>query len=436
MKLLFSTMVGLFISLNAFSQIDSLLLDYEYFKLNNGLQVILQPDKNAKNVSVEFWLKDGYRIDQPNQYGLSHFFEHVMPWEKLDSTTRASYNSYRTGSNAQVKKDYSRYFLETRPEGLEIHLKIVSGRLSVGAKSITEKRVEFQRKRVLAEIKRNAKVPNWSAPGGMAIYSGVFGKDHPYGSSGYGYVKNNQDFTLQEFHKRYNEIVYANNTILFLVGNFDPNEAKKMISNYFADIPSTETKKMNVPRSKHSKKSLTMKAPYPKDTLNTMILSWNIPKWGTKEEGTLRLVTRILDHRLKKNDRLSSISLKSSVYSDFFQYGGILSAKVQFIEAKDSTEIVSITNKEVQKLSEYLISNQELYKTKQGEVKDIIDMQKYLGFQWSRTELLGEGLLFKSDPVFYFKRLKKQMNTNEKSIKRTANKWLNKKPFQILFLAN
>lgn len=289
------------LNLNVVAQSDSLLLKFEHYTLKNGLNVILQCDKNVNDVSVEFWLKDGIRIDKPHQYGLSHFFEHVMPFSQMDSLKRKKLASYMTGSNAQVKKDYSRFYIKVKPEGLNLALERVSGRLNAGSENITKNRIEFQRKRVLSEINKNSKNPIWSAQGGMAIYKGTFGENHPYGSSGYGLIENNKKFQLEDFKKRYNEIVYANNIILFLVGNFDIEEAKKHINTHFSDIPSKAKQFNKVKSTSHLSKKLTLKAPHPNDTLNTLVLSWAIPKWGNQDDGTLKLIADILNKRLKED---------------------------------------------------------------------------------------------------------------------------------------
>lgn len=241
-------------------QIDTLTLKWEHYQLDNGLEVVLQPDKTVDDVSVEFWLKDGISMDEPGEFGFAHFFEHVMPYSPIDSIKREALNGYRTGSNAQVRKDFSRFFQQVKPAGLGILLEVAAGRLKAGTERITPERVEYQRKRVLAEIERNARNPQWSAPDGMAIAEGVFGKGRPYGHSGYGKVEYNENFKLVQFHKRYNEIVYANNTALFVVGHFDVEEAKKLIQQNFSDVPSKKKKPIKVEDSKHSGKKVSMPA--------------------------------------------------------------------------------------------------------------------------------------------------------------------------------
>lgn len=79
------------------------------------------------------------------------------------------------------------------------------------------------------------------------------------------------------------------------------------------------------------------------------------------------------------------------------------------------------------------IAETELEQAKKTEINTIGEMQQNLGFQYSRTELLGEGLLYENDPGFYYKRLEKQLKLKEKDVHKVAKKWLGSEPFRILF---
>lgn len=73
---------------------------------------------------------------------------------------------------------------------------------------------------------------------------------------------------------------------------------------------------------------------------------------------------------------------------------------------------------------------------KKGEIEDIWGRQKNLGFQWSRTELLGERFLFTGNPVSYFERLKLQQDITSSQISKVAPEFIRNEPFVITFLSN
>ena len=429
----FFALIGILLCFNANSQIDSLLLRYEYYTLPNGLQVVLQPEDNAKEVSVEFWLLDGTSMDRPRQYGLQHFFEHVMPYSPMDSLKRVIFfDDYLKGSNAQVKKDFSRFYLKVIPAGLELALERASGRLKAGPNRITDKRVEFQRTRVLAEIQRNAKNPHWSAPGSLAIYEGTFGKGHPYAANGYGQLENNERFSLNDLRQRYQEIVYPNNVVLFIVGSFDQVKTKALVPKYFGSLASKTKPSISPVSINQSSERITTKAPHPKDSLNTLVFSWAISKWKMKDDAALKLIAAHLNNSFGK-EKLSPSVQRSGAYNDMYANAGQFHIRIQYLDSKDSTQIEGSVLSAVNQLLARRLGEVELQNARASEINDIKDMQNQLGFQWSRTELLGKGLLFRGNPSAYFERLKLQQRLSPRQIRKIAKNWLKREPFRILF---
>ncbi|MEO1032698.1 MAG: pitrilysin family protein [Bacteroidota bacterium] len=434
----FYTILCLALCFSTHGQIDSLRLEYDYFTLPNGLEVIFQPDQNVDQVSVEFWIKNGTSMDRPEQYGLQHFFEHVLPYSPMDSISKNKFfDDYLKGSNAQVKKDFSRFYLKVVPEGIDLALERASGRLMAGADRITERRVEYERKRVLAEIKRNARNPKWSAKGSLAIHEGTFGKGHPYAANGYGNIKNNEGFSLDDFRQRYNNVVYAENITLFVVGHFDDLKVKQLVYNYFGNIKSKQKRPIELSKPVlQSNQSISMKAPHPEDVLNTVIFSWAIPEWTLKDDAALKLVAAHLNNSFTSKNGLPLSVVKSGSYTDMHKVAGQFYIEIKFSDANDSTKIDQLVSGKIKDLLKKHMTPHDLNLAKKSEIENIKDMQENLGFGWSRTELLGKGLLFRDNPSMYFERLKIQQELTAKQLKRMSRKWLNKKPFKVSFTAN
>lgn len=119
-----------------------------------------------------------------------------------------------------------------------------------------------------------------------------------------------------------------------------------------------------------------------------------------------------------------------------YRFAGQFLIKTTYSSAKDSSLVENLIYKKLNNFFEKSITKKEITNAKQKEKNNIIDMHENLGFQWSRTELLGEGLLFTGDPSSYFKRLERLLKLSEKDIKKCAKKWLVKKPFRLLFVSN
>src|SRR5882762_8473238 len=50
----------------------------EYYKLKNGLKVVLSEDKTAPTVTVAVYYNIGFRIEPKDRTGFAHLFEHMM----------------------------------------------------------------------------------------------------------------------------------------------------------------------------------------------------------------------------------------------------------------------------------------------------------------------------------------------------------------------
>src|SRR6188474_542708 len=50
----------------------------EYFKLDNGLKVVVSTDRSAPVVLVEVMYNIGFRVEPKGRTGFAHLFEHMM----------------------------------------------------------------------------------------------------------------------------------------------------------------------------------------------------------------------------------------------------------------------------------------------------------------------------------------------------------------------
>ncbi len=412
-------------------KIAALEMPFEFFTLKNGLQVILQPDAKQSKVSVKFWLKSGSKNETNNQYGLAHFFEHVTPYGLKGKDKKLQLlNSAITDGNAQTKKDYTRYFLEVKPNGLEVALQYTSDRIKSKSSAITKEKVEQERTRVLNEIEHNSDNAFWSEKGSFAIESATFGQSHPYGHGVYGLIENNKHFSLKDFQDWFDKTVYPNNILLFVVGNIDAIKTKKRIKKYFENIPNTKSKhvELKIPKPKQASIKL-IENTNAKD--NYQIFVWNIPQWGAKEDPSFKILANILDKRLQKTVKLHPIlsGANASDLLNLYQYAGQFGVYVSFSSIKDSLKAKKILKKEIDNLITNGITEKELEQAKKQE------MEKYLGFEYSRTALLGESLLFKNNAGWYFLLLKQALNLKKEAIEKVAKIWLKPNPSSITFVS-
>src|SRR3954451_11485049 len=64
--------------LRARAATESFSVPVSYFKLPNGLRVVLSPDSSAPTVIVAVYYRIGFRIEPKDRTGFAHLFEHMM----------------------------------------------------------------------------------------------------------------------------------------------------------------------------------------------------------------------------------------------------------------------------------------------------------------------------------------------------------------------
>lgn len=216
-------------------------VEFEEYKLDNGLHVILHQDNSAPIVTTSVMYHVGAKDEQVGRTGFAHFFEHLLfegtkNIDKGDFFKIVSANGGR--NNANTTQDRT-YYYETFPSNnLELGLWLESERMLHPV--INQDGVDTQNEVVKEEKK--ARIDN--APYGKIIYrTGInphIFKKHPYGNSVIGSLEDLNAAKLEEFlafHKKY---YGPNNAVLVVAGDFEVAKTKKMILDYFGDIPAAK----------------------------------------------------------------------------------------------------------------------------------------------------------------------------------------------------
>ncbi len=410
-----------------------LALKYEYYKLSNGLRVVLQPDPAQTEVAVEFWIHAGARDEEPGKFGLAHFFEHATPYGlTTDPEALVSFRSRRTNSNAQTRKDYTRYYVQVKPDGLEVALRYSADRLQGDLTTLTDAVIEGHRKNVLSEIDRQEPNSLSGATASGMREAGTFGESDPYGHSTYGTRKENEAFTKDDITRWYARYMHPENTVLFVVGRFDAESAKALIEKYFGELRKVglrlKVEKRYFADTKGGSASISTPSP-----TNFLVITWKIPAYRSLDASSLQLLAEILDRKLKNSPEkpASIVETGSCDLFALFERAGEFGVYCSFSASGDRAEVETFLRQTIAKIRKNGVSATELKGANARILEETRKMENQLGFIDSRTQLLGEGLLFAGDPSFYFKRLQYQSRLKPSDVGRSVRKYLRSTEFNL-----
>ncbi len=210
----------------------------EYYKLPNGLRVVLSPDHSAPTVAVGVYYRIGFRVEPRDRTGFAHLFEHMMfqgsrnlgkmEWIKLVQQNGGILNG-------STRFDFTNYYEILPANKLETMLWAEADRM----RGLADQRRQSQEstRRGRQRSQGECDQPSvWRIP--LARYAAV--REHKL-------VQRSQFLRRFEGHRGGNlarcqqffKTYYApNNAALAIVGDFEPADAKKMVEKYFGGIQS------------------------------------------------------------------------------------------------------------------------------------------------------------------------------------------------------
>ncbi|MBT1707016.1 insulinase family protein [Fulvivirgaceae bacterium PWU5] len=209
----------------------------EYYKLDNGLRVVLSEDHHAPTVVVAVYYNIGFRIEPKDRTGFAHLFEHMMfqGSENLGKMEFIKLVQQNGGLlNGSTRFDFTNYFEVMPAHKLETALWAEADRMK--GLAITQENLTNQQGVVKNEVKVN--VLNQPYGGFPWLDMPQYANENWYNAHNfYGDLKDLDSAKLEDVDKFFKTYYAPNNAVITVVGDFTGGEAKKWVQQYFAPIP-------------------------------------------------------------------------------------------------------------------------------------------------------------------------------------------------------
>ena len=208
-------------------------------RLDNGLRVVLLPDRSRPLVSVNIWYHVGSKNESPGHTGFAHLFEHMLFQGSQNVGTNdhfALIQQVGGVANGSTSYDCTNYYETLPSQCLELGLWLESDRMGFLLPALNEVKLQNQKDVVMNE--RRQRVDN--QPYGRAfeiLHELLYPKGHPYRWPVIGYMDDIAATTLAEVHEFFTTHYRPDNAVLTLVGDFEPRAALQLVRKYFDDLP-------------------------------------------------------------------------------------------------------------------------------------------------------------------------------------------------------
>jgi zinc protease len=216
----------------------------EQYCLDNGLTVILKPVRFAPLVSVWAWYHVGSKNEAPGITGASHWVEH-MNFKGTDNIDRKDIKGLieKHGGfwNGYTFIDQTTYMETLSREGLETALHLESERM--GRSRFDADDVASERTVIISELRGNENDPNELLDRETTAASF---RAHPYKWPVIGWQGDIETMTRDDLYNHYRAYYSPDNACIVICGDFDIDEAKKLVDKHFAPLPRWEGKRRKV----------------------------------------------------------------------------------------------------------------------------------------------------------------------------------------------
>jgi zinc protease len=265
-----------------------------YYKLDNGLKVVLSQSKTSPIIAVGVYYNIGFRIEPKNRTGFAHLFEHMMfqgskNLGKMEFIRLVQQNGGVL--NGSTRFDFTNYFEVMPAHKLETALWAEADRMR--GLNITQENLTNQQGVVKNEVKVN--VLNQPYGGFPWLDMPQYANENWYNAHNfYGDLADLDSAKLEDVESFFKTFYAPNNAVLVVVGDFDSTEAKKWVQQYFAPIAASNlppqpdiSEPAQTKEKRHTKEDKLANKP-------AIAVAYKMPAKNTPEYYAMGLINQIL----------------------------------------------------------------------------------------------------------------------------------------------
>ncbi|HEY6118635.1 MAG TPA: pitrilysin family protein [Pyrinomonadaceae bacterium] len=403
-----------------------------YYKLPNGLRVVISEDHVAPVVTVAVYYSVGFRVEPKGRTGFAHLFEHMMfqGSANVKKFEHAKYVEANGGSlNGHTDFDYTNYY-ETLPSNrVEMGLWLESDRMR--SLDISEENLKNQQNVVSEEIRVNVLNQPYQFFEWIDLWENAF-QNWNNAHNGYGDLAEVNAATIDDVRNFFKTYYAPNNAVLTVVGDVDVNLVKQMIEKHFGSIPAQPTPPkpdLSEPvQTKEKRISQTDKLA----KLPALATGYHIPTQNAPDFPAMALLVQILQgddssrwyQRLVKEKELTlDLSGALNYFGNEFDYSGpmIMTTRTTYKPGHTADEVLREMDAVVAEISAKGVNEKELADAK---VRFRSNFYNQLETTFPKAHLLAALALFRDDPA----QINSLLNPFEKvtgdEIKNAAKKYL------------
>jgi predicted Zn-dependent peptidase len=384
----------------------SLNVPVVYYKLPNGLKVVISEDHIAPVVTVAVYYNVGFRVEPRGRTGFAHLFEHMMfqGSANVKKFEHAKFVEANGGSlNGHTDFDYTNYFETLPSDRVETALWLEADRMR--SLDVSAENLKNQQEVVSEEVLVNVLNQPYALFEWIDLWQNAF-TNWANSHNGYGDLADIKAATLDDVRSFFKTYYAPNNAVLTIVGDVDASEVKKMIEKHFGSIPAQPAPRMPDLTEPPQTKEKRVKQKDKLANLPALALGYHIPEQKSADFPAMALLSLILQgdessrlyQRLVKEKELSlSLAGGLNYFGNEFDYSGpmIMTIRTTYKAGHTGEEVIKEIDAVMAELAQKGVTEKELADAK---VRYRSNFYNQLESSFGKAHLLSVLALFRDNP--------------------------------------
>jgi predicted Zn-dependent peptidase len=403
-----------------------------YYKLPNGLKVVISEDHIAPVVTVAVYYNVGFRLEPKGRTGFAHLFEHMMfqGSANVKKFEHAKFVEANGGSlNGHTDFDYTNYYQTLPSNRVELGVWLESDRMR--SLDISEENLKNQQAVVSEEVRVNVLNQPYQFFEWISLWENAF-TNWNNSHNGYGELSEINAATIEDVRSFFKTYYAPNNAVLTIVGDVDVNEVKKMVEKHFAAIPAQPLPARVDLSEPAQTKEKRVSQPDKLANLPALATGYHVPPQNSPDFPAMALLVQILQgddssrwyQRLVKEKELSlDLTGGLNYFGNEFDYTGpmIMTTRTTYKPGHTADELLREMDAVIAEVVAKGVTEKELADAK---VRYRSNFYSQIEGSFGKTHLLSALALFRDDPQQINSLLTPFENVTAAQIKSAAAKYL------------
>ena len=209
---------------------------FTQYTLPNGLRVILAPDPFAPVIATNVTYDVGSRNERPGRTGFAHLFEHMMfqGSEKVGKGEHILLTTSVGGTmNGTTNQDRTNFFEALPKNQLKLALFLEADRM----RSLDISQANLDNQRAVVQEEKRQSYENRPYGQIQENLLSLAYSNFAYKHTTIGSMADLDAATIKDVRDFFATYYAPNNAVLTVCGDFDPEQARALVSQYFGGIP-------------------------------------------------------------------------------------------------------------------------------------------------------------------------------------------------------